>query len=78
MECFEVFRKNVECHYEQICTVHLFDSSFQDAYLERDVDCYFDFLDEVHSAPQTKEDACSLYGVLLSSCQSGVGRRILM
>jgi hypothetical protein len=56
----------------------LFDSSFQEAYLERGVDCYVDFLDEVPSASQIKKDARALYGALFSACQSGVGRRILM
>jgi hypothetical protein len=56
----------------------LFDSSFQEAYLERSVDCYVDFLDEVPSASQIKKDARTLYGSLLSACQSSVGRRILM
>jgi hypothetical protein len=60
---FEVFRNNVESHYGQIGAGYLFDSSFQEAYLERGVDCYLertvdcylergvrcyvDFLDEV-------------------------------
>jgi hypothetical protein len=48
------------------------------AYLERGVDCYVDFLDEVPSASQIKKDARALYGALLSAYQSGVGRRILM
>jgi hypothetical protein len=56
----------------------LFDSSFQEAYLERGVDCYVDFLDEVPSYSQIKKDARASYGALLSACQSGVGRRILM
>jgi hypothetical protein len=56
----------------------LFDSSFQEAYLERRVDCYVDFLDEVPSASQIKKDARALYGTLLCACESGVGRRILM
>jgi hypothetical protein len=56
----------------------LFYSSFQKAYLERDVDCYVDFLDEIPSASQIKKDDRALYGALLSACQSGVGRRILM
>jgi hypothetical protein len=56
----------------------LFDSNFQEAYLERGVDCYADFLDEVPSASQIKKDVRALYGALLSACQSGVGRRILM
>jgi hypothetical protein len=75
---FEVFRNNVEGHYGQIGAGYLFDSSFQKAYLERGVDCYVDFLDEVPSASQIKKDARALYGALLSACQSGVGRRILM
>jgi hypothetical protein len=74
---FEVFRNNVEGHYGQIGAGYLFDSSFQKAYLERDVDCYVDFLDELPSASQIKKDARALYGALLSACQSGVGRRIL-
>jgi hypothetical protein len=32
---FEVFRNNVEGHYGQIGAGYLFDSSFQEAYLER-------------------------------------------
>jgi hypothetical protein len=75
---FEVFRNNVEGHYGQMGTGHLFDSSFQESYLERGVDCYVDFLDEVLSASQIKKDARALYSALLSACQSGVGRRILM
>jgi hypothetical protein len=46
--------------------------------LERGVDCYANFLDEVPSASQIKKDARALYGSLLSACQSGVERRILM
>jgi hypothetical protein len=75
---FEVFRNNVEAHYGQIGAGYLFDSSFQEAYLEKGVDCYVDFLDEVTSASQIKKDARALYGALLSACQSGVGRRILI
>jgi hypothetical protein len=56
----------------------LFDSSFQEAYLERVVDCYVNFLDEVTSVSQIKKDPHALYGALLSVCQSGLGRRILM
>jgi hypothetical protein len=74
---FEVFRNNVEGHYWQISTGFYY-SSFQEAYLERDVDCYADFLDEVPSASHIKKDARSLYGSLLIAWQSGVGRRILM
>jgi hypothetical protein len=40
---FEVFRNNVEGYYGQIGAGYLFDSSFQEVYLERDVDCYVDF-----------------------------------
>jgi hypothetical protein len=75
---FEVFRNNVEVHYGQIGAGYLFDSIFQEAYLERGVDCYGGFLDEVPSDSQIKKDACALYGALLCSYQSGVGRRILM
>jgi hypothetical protein len=75
---FEVFRNNVEGHYGQIGAGYLFDSSFQEAYLESGVDFYVDFLDELSSAFQIKKDARALYGALLSACQSGVGRRILM
>jgi hypothetical protein len=69
---FEVFRNNVEGHYGQIGAGYLFDSSFQEEYLERGVDCYVDFLDEVPSASQIKKDARALYGALLSTCQSSV------
>jgi hypothetical protein len=48
------------------------------SYLERGVDCSVDFMDEVPSASQIKNDARALYGALLSACQGGVGRRILM
>jgi hypothetical protein len=47
---FEVFRNDVEGYYGQIGAGYLFDSSFQEAYLERGVDCHDDFLDEVPSA----------------------------
>jgi hypothetical protein len=75
---FEVFRNDFEGHYGQIGAGYLFDSSFQKAYLERGVDCYIDFLDEVPSVSQIKKDARALYGALLSACQSDVGCRILM
>jgi hypothetical protein len=78
IDLFEVFRNNVEGNYGQIGAGYLFDSSFQEAYLERDVDCYVDFLDEVPSASQIKKDTCALYGALLSAFHSGVGRRILI
>jgi hypothetical protein len=51
---------------------------FQEANLQRDIDCYVDSLDEVPSASQVKEDTPSLYGALISAYQSGVGRAILM
>ena len=47
---FEIFGNNVEGHYGQIGTGYLFDTEFQTAYLEKGVDCYIDFLDEVPSA----------------------------
>jgi hypothetical protein len=75
---FEVFRNDVEGHYGQIGAGYLFDSTFQEAYLERGVDYNVDFLDKVPSASQIKKDARALYGALLSACQSVVGRRILM
>jgi hypothetical protein len=64
---FEVFRNNVEGHYRQIGAFYSFDSSFQEANLERGVDCYVDFLDELTSASQIKKDAHVLYGALLSA-----------
>jgi hypothetical protein len=76
---FEVFRNNIEGHYGQIGAGYLFDSIFHEAYyLERGVDCYVDFLDEVPSASQIKKDVRALYGSLIIACQSGVGRRILI
>jgi hypothetical protein len=56
---FEVFRNNGEGHYGQIGAAYLFDSRFQKTYLERGVDCYDDFLDEVSSTSQIKKDACA-------------------
>jgi hypothetical protein len=64
---FEVFRNNVEGHYGQIGAGYLFDSSFQEAYLERGVDCYLDFLDESPSASQIKKDARAFYIALHSA-----------
>jgi hypothetical protein len=75
---FEVFWNNVEGHYGQIGAGYIFDTSFQTAYLERVVDCYVDFMDEVPSVSQIKKDARALYGALLSACQRRVGCRILM
>jgi hypothetical protein len=65
---FEVFRNNVEGHYGQIGDGYLFDSSFQEAYIERGDECYVDFLNEVSPASQIKKDTHALYGALLSAC----------
>jgi hypothetical protein len=46
--------------------------------LEKGVDCYVDFMDELPIASQIKKDARALYGALLSACQGGIRRRILM
>jgi hypothetical protein len=70
--------KHVEWHYGQIGAGYLLDSRFQEAKLERGVECYVDFLNELPSASQIKKDARALHGTLLSACQSGVRRRILM
>ena len=61
---FETFRNNVEGHYGQAVAGYLFDSTFHEAYLEKGIDCYIDFLDEVPSASQIKKNACALYGPL--------------
>jgi hypothetical protein len=63
---FEVFRNYFEFHYGQIGAGYLFHSSFQEEYLEKGVDCYVDFLDEVPSASHIKKDSRALYGALLS------------
>jgi hypothetical protein len=42
--------------------------SFQEVYLEKGVDCYIGFLDEVPSASQINKDARALYVALLSAC----------
>jgi hypothetical protein len=47
---FEVCRNSVKGHYGQVGADYLFDAGFQTAYLERGVDCYVDFMDEVPSA----------------------------
>jgi hypothetical protein len=78
IDCFEVFGNNVEVHYGQIGADYLLDLSFQEACLEKGGDCYIDFLDKVPSASQIKKDARALCGTLLSACQSGVGRRIII
>jgi hypothetical protein len=75
---FELFRNSVEGHYGQIGAGYLLDTDFQIAYLEKGVDCFVDFMDEVPTASQIKKDARALYGALLSACQGGIGRRILM
>jgi hypothetical protein len=68
----------VEGHYGQIDARYLFNLDFHEANLEKDVECYIDFLHEVTSASQIKKDTHAFYGALLSACQSGVGPRILM
>jgi hypothetical protein len=75
---FELCRNSVEGHYGQIGAGYLFDTEFQTAYLEKGVDCFVDFMDEVHTASQIKKDARALFGALLSACQGGIGHRILM
>jgi hypothetical protein len=75
---FKVVRNSVEGHYGQIGAGYLFHSGFQTAYFERGIVCYFDFMDEVTSVYQIKEDARVLYGALLTACQGGLGCRILM
>ena len=68
----------MEGHYGQIGASYLFDMNFQKAYLENGVDCFVDFVDEVHSASKIKKDVRALYGALRNACQSSVGRKILM
>ena len=75
---FVILRNNFEGYYGQIGAGYLFDSDFQEAYLEKGVYCYIGFLDEVRSASQIKKAAPVLYGALLSACQSGIGCRILI
>jgi hypothetical protein len=75
---FEVFRNNVEGHYGKSSAGYLFDPDFQTEYLESGPDCFVDFLDEVPSASQIRKNMRALYVALLSACQGGVGRRILM
>jgi hypothetical protein len=53
-------------HCEQSGAGYLFDPDFQAAYLERRIDCFVDFLDEVPSASQIKKDTRVLCGALLS------------
>jgi hypothetical protein len=75
---FKVFTNNFEGHYGQIDEGYLFNTEFQTAYLERDTDCFDDFLVELPSASKIKKETCVLHGAYLSSCQSDVGVRILM
>jgi hypothetical protein len=58
---FEVFRNNVEGHYGQIGAGYVYDSIFQEAYLERDVDCYAELLDEVPSDSKIKKGLYTHY-----------------
>jgi hypothetical protein len=51
-----VFRNNLEGHYGQIGAGYLFYSSFQEANLDRGVDCYVDFLGGVPSASHIKSE----------------------
>jgi hypothetical protein len=78
LDYFEVFKNSFEEYYGRIGADYLFSSCFQEAYLDCAVDCYVNFLDDVTSASQIKKDARVLFSVILSSCHSGVGRRILM
>jgi hypothetical protein len=75
---FELFRNSVEGHYGQFGAGYLFDTDFQAAFLEKGVECFLDFMDEVPSSSHVKKYARALYGALLSACQGGIGRRILM
>jgi hypothetical protein len=65
---FEVFRNNVKGHYGQIGAGYLFYSCFQETCLDRGVDCYVDFLDEVPYTSQIKKDTRASYDALLSAC----------
>jgi hypothetical protein len=75
---FVVLRNIVEGHYGLILAGYLFDLSFQEEYLDKDVDCYVDFLYEVQSACQINKDARALYGTFFIAYHCGVGRRILI
>jgi hypothetical protein len=46
---FELFRNSVEGHYGQIGAGYLFDTDCQTAHLEKGVDCFVDFMDDVPS-----------------------------
>jgi hypothetical protein len=60
LDLFEEFRKKVEKHYGQNIAGYLFVLDFQEVYLEKGVDCYVDFLDEVPSTYQIKKDSRAL------------------
>jgi hypothetical protein len=62
---FELFRNSVEGHYGQIGAGYLIDTKFQTAYLEKGVDCFVDFMDEVPTASQIKKDCMAHYSVLV-------------
>jgi hypothetical protein len=47
---FEVFRNDGEDLYRRIGVFYLFDLSFQEACLKRNIDFYTNYLDEVPSA----------------------------
>jgi hypothetical protein len=71
---FELFNNNVEDNYWKIGAGYSFDSKFQEAFFERGVDCYVNFLGEVPSALKIDKNECALYGTLFSANQIGVGR----
>jgi hypothetical protein len=47
---FEIITNSVEGHMGQIDAGNLFDTDFQAAFLEKGVDCFVDFMDEVPSS----------------------------
>jgi hypothetical protein len=77
IDCFEVFKNNVEGCYGQSGAPNLFHPEYQTAYLERGPELFADFLDEIPFESQIKKDNRALYGALLSVCQGGVRGRIL-
>jgi len=68
----------VEGRYGKIGGCYLSEMDFQKAFLEKGVDCFVDFLDNIHSSSQIKKDIGDLYGALLRACQSSVGQMVLM
>jgi hypothetical protein len=66
---FEVFQIFFEDCHRHIWPFILFKFS---------VECYVDFMHEIPSVSQIKKDARALYGTILSACQNGVCRRIVM